>query len=102
MALMQALEQKFAFQGIIAVAPFFGSADELRPLLAKPANKTLRIYMVASKADEYCYNVAQDLANLFPEYGIAHKLDIYTDEGHAFPAAFEDNLPRALDWILHR
>jgi hypothetical protein len=83
------------------VAPFLSDVEALQSVLAEPQNQKLRIYLVASKEDEYCHSVAVKLSVLLPTYGIEHKLDIYTDTGHAFPLSFEQRVPMALDFILN-
>jgi len=101
LALWLALEQTLEVQGLICVAPFLSDVDALRPVLAQQQNQKLRIYLVASKEDEYCYDVAQKLSAFFTEYEIEHRLDIYQDIGHSFPPSFENRVPNALDFILN-
>jgi dienelactone hydrolase len=101
LALWLALERTIEVRGLICVAPFLSDVDALRSVLAQVQNQKLRIYLVASKQDEYCFDVAIKLAELMSEYGICHKLDIYDDTGHAFPASFERRVPIALDFILN-
>jgi predicted esterase len=96
-----ALEQTIKVQGLICVAPFLSDPDALRTVLADSQNQKLRIYLVASKEDEYCYDVAQKLSALFTEYEIEHRLEIYQDIGHSFPPSFENRVPNALDFILN-
>lgn len=100
LALWLALEQTIKVQGLICVAPFLSDVNALKSVLAHPQNRELRIYLVASKKDEYCYDVAVKLSDILPEYGIEHRLDIYPDTGHAFPLAFEKRVPVALDFVL--
>jgi predicted esterase len=102
LALWLALTGVIETRGIIAVVPFLRSAEELRPLLLKPENKAKRIYLVASPQDQYCYQIAQDLAVLLTTCGIVHQLDLYADQGHAFPASFAQKLPYALNFVLER
>lgn len=101
LALWLALERTIEVQGLICVAPFLSDVEALQSALAEPQNQKLRIYLVASREDEYCLNVAVKLSALMPTYGIDHKLDIYTDTGHAFPLSFEQRVPMALDFILN-
>ena len=101
LALWLALERTIEVRGLICVAPFLSEVEALRSLLAQPENQKLRIYLVASKEDEYCYDVAVKLSEIMSQYGIDHKLDIYTDTGHAFPSSFEQRVPIALDFILN-
>jgi predicted esterase len=101
LALWLALEQTLEVQGLICVAPFLSDVDALRPVLAQQRNQKLRMYLVASKEDEYCYDVAHKLSALFSEYEIEHRLDIYQDIGHSFPPSFENHVPNALDFILN-
>jgi predicted esterase len=101
LALWLALEQTIKVQGLICVAPFLSDPDALRTVLADSQNQKLRIYLVASKEDEYCYDVAQKLSALFTEYEIEHRLEIYQDIGHSFPPSFENHVPNALDFILN-
>ena len=100
LALWLALEQTIKVQGLICVAPFLSDPDALRTVLADPRNQNLRVHLVASREDEYCYEVAQKLSALFTEHGIKHRLDIYQDIGHSFPSTFESEVPMALDFIL--
>jgi predicted esterase len=101
LALWLALEQTIAVQGLICVAPFLSDVNALLPVLGQPHSRKQRIYLVASREDEYCYDVALKLTVLLTEFGIQHKLDIYHDTGHAFPASFEERVPLALDFIVH-
>ncbi|MCB9431855.1 MAG: alpha/beta fold hydrolase [Ardenticatenaceae bacterium] len=101
LAIRLALENKLAVKGVLAVAPFLSSPEELRPLLAQASNRTLRFYLVASKEDEYCYAVANELSKLFTEYEIVHQLDIYEDVGHSFPYSFEQKVAEALRFIVN-
>jgi predicted esterase len=100
LALWLALERTFEVRGLICVAPFLPDVEALKEVLALPANRGTRIYLVASEMDQYCLEVAQKLAVILPDYGIEHRLDIYTDIGHAFPPSFEPKIPGALDFIL--
>ena len=100
LALWLALEETIPVRGVIAVAPFLSNPEALNELLAQAASKDLRFYLVASQKDEYCYQVAGKLADMFSQYGIVHKIDIYEDVEHAFPPSFEDRLPQALEFIL--
>lgn len=99
LALWLALTGVIATRGIIAVVPFLRSAAELRPLLLKPENREKRLYLIASPQDQYCYQIAQDLAALLTSCGIVHQLDLYDDVGHSFPASFEQKLPDALNFV---
>jgi predicted esterase len=101
LALWLALNEIIKVQGVIAVAPFLTDVEKLKPLLDKHAGN-LRIFLVASQEDRYCYDVAIKLAELLPQYDIQHKLDIYADVGHAFPSSFEPELPNALEFVLSR
>ena len=101
LALRLAFTQTIKVQGLICVAPFLSDVHALLPMLGQPHSQKQRIYIVASKEDEYCYDVALKLSVLLTEYGIQHKLDIYRDTGHAFPASFEERVPNALDFILN-
>jgi dienelactone hydrolase len=100
LALWLALEKRIAVKGVIAIAPFLRSAEELRPLLSQDVSQKLRFYLVASKGDRYCYNVARDLSKLLTEYKIEHRLDLYDDVEHTFPLSFEQKLPEALSFIV--
>jgi predicted esterase len=101
LALWLALEHTIEVRGLICVAPFLSDVEALKPLLAQPENRNLRFYLVASREDEYCYDVAVKLSKIMSDNGIHHKLDIYTDTGHAFPSSFEARVPVALDFILN-
>jgi predicted esterase len=101
LALWLALERTIEVRGVIAIAPFLSNVEALQSMLADQRNRNQRIYLVASHEDEYCYDVAVQLSTLLPQYGIEHKLDIYSDAGHAFPPSFEHRIPAALDFILN-
>ncbi len=99
-AISLALEQTIKVKGLLCVAPYFTDVEELSPLLAKIKGRRFRVYLVASKDDEFCYEVAVKLAQLLEDYGIEHKLDIYPAVGHSFPPQFEERIPEALAYLL--
>ena len=74
--------------------------DHLLPILEKNSPYDLRAYIVAGARDRYCHKVAQQLAKMLPNYGIACKLDVYPDLEHQFPLDFERKLPEALDFVV--
>lgn len=102
LALRQAFERTLLVNGVLAVAPFLSDVEKLRPALQNPQNREMRVYLVASHEDQYCYEVARELSVLFPEYGIRYQLDISPDVGHAFPSSFEARISDALDFISGR
>jgi predicted esterase len=94
------LSRSIHVRGLILVGPFLVNVDHLLPILEKNSPYDLRAYIVAGARDQYCYGIAQQLANLLPNYGIECKLDIYTDMEHHFPLDFERKLPEALDYVM--
>jgi acetyl esterase/lipase len=86
--------------GLILVAPFVSQVDNLRPLLAKRHQPNLRVFLVASERDEYCRGIAEQMADLFPQYDIPCKLKVYPDLGHSFPPPFEQDMAEALKFVL--
>ncbi len=90
-------------KGILLIAPFLNDARNMIPYLeAGLYSLDLRAYIVASERDEYCRNVAQELAELLPQYNIPCRLDIYPDTGHSFPLPFEAKLPEALAFLMQK
>jgi len=88
--------------GLVLVGPFLPDVNRLVPLLESHPPQGLRAYLVAGQRDRYCLEVAQELADLLPRYGVACTLDEYADLEHAFPLGFERKLPEALDFVIKR
>lgn len=86
--------------GLILVGPFLVNVKQLLPILEKHGPYDLRAYIVASARDVYCHDIAVQLADLLPNYGIQCQLDIYPDTEHSFPLDFENKLPEALDFLI--
>jgi predicted esterase len=87
-------------RGVIAVAPFLPDPEVMRPFLEEQRPADLRVYLVASAGDEYCLQVARQLAEMLPPYGLACHLQVYPDQEHTFPPSFEGDLSKALDFVL--
>ncbi|HJZ49711.1 MAG TPA: hypothetical protein VKE41_21185 [Roseiflexaceae bacterium] len=94
-----ALGGELPARGFIGVGPYLSSVDVMLPLLEAPREHPLRAYLVASQRDEYCYAVAQKLAELLPQHDIACELELHPDLGHDFPPEFERSLIKGLDFI---
>jgi predicted esterase len=101
LALWLGLEGALAAKGVLCVAPFLSEVEALEPLLAALDRPDFRIYLVASPGDKYCHQVAVRLSGMLTSYGIEHRLDLYEDVGHAFPAPFRERIPAALEYLLH-
>jgi predicted esterase len=86
-------------RGLILVGPFLADVQELVPLMEAHSPQGLRAYLVAGQRDQYCLGVAQRLATLFPQHGVACELDVYPDIEHSFPLDFESRLPHALEYV---
>lgn len=95
-----ALGRKIRVRGLVLVGPFLSNVHNLLPTLEEHKPYNLRAYIVAGMRDQYCYEIAQQLSELLPKYGIQCKLDVYDDMEHAFPHDFERKLPEALDYIM--
>jgi predicted esterase len=96
-----ALSGKIKVQGVLLISPFLNDARNMIPYLdAGLYSPDLRAYLVASERDEYCRNIAQQLAELLPQYNIACRLEIYPDTGHSFPLPFEAKLPEVLAFLM--
>jgi len=95
-----ALTGTIKVRGLILVGPFLADAQELVPLMEAHPPQGLRAYLVAGQRDQYCLGVAQRLATLLPQHGIACELDVYPDVEHSFPLEFESKLPHALEYVL--
>jgi predicted esterase len=87
-------------RGVIAVAPFLPDPEVLRPFLEEGRAAGLRVYLVASAGDEYCLQIARQLAEMLPPYCLACHLQVYPDQEHTFPPSFEQALSEALDFVL--
>jgi predicted esterase len=87
-------------RGLILIAPFLPDVDSLLPVLAARPAAGLRVYLVASDDDPYCFDVARKLSAILPHYSIACELETYPKVGHSFPPAFEERLPAALEYVL--
>ena len=87
-------------RGLILVGPYLADVNNLLPTLDKHGPYDLRAYIVAGTRDQYCHQIAQQLAELLPNYGITCKLDVYADMEHRFPLDFEHKLPEALDYVM--
>jgi len=85
--------------GVIGVGPFLANVESVLPLLEAPRERPLRAYLIASQRDQYCYGVAQKLAELLPPHGIACEVELHPDLGHDFPPEFERSLLKGLDFI---
>lgn len=94
-----ALSGELPTRGFIGVGPYLSSIGSVLPLLEAQREQPLRAYLVASQRDEYCYGVAQKLAELLPQYGIPCELELHPDLGHDFPPEFERSLIKGLDFI---
>lgn len=95
-----ALGRSIQVRGLILVGPFLVNVNNLLPALEKNAPYVLRAYIVAGTRDEYCHQVALQLVDLLPHYGVQCKLDVYADMEHKFPVDFEQKLPAALDFVM--
>ncbi len=95
-----ALSDTIDVRGCLLVAPFLSDVDNLLPLLEKRMARRMRVYLVASQDDEYCYGIAQKLAALLPQYGIECEVEWYPEVGHSFPPPFGNRLPDALNFII--
>lgn len=93
------LSRLILVRGLILVGPFMANPDHLLPILEKNGPYDLRAYIVAGARDRYCYGMAQQLAKILPNYGIAYKLDVYPNQEHQFPLDFERKLHEALDFV---
>jgi len=100
LALWLVLSGAIQAQGLILVGPFLQDINDIIPFLEQHAPSGLRVYLVAGQRDRYCLEIAQQLATLLPQYGIACKLDEYSDLEHNFPLDFEKKLPEALSFVL--
>lgn len=95
-----ALSGELPARGFIAVGPYLSNVDSLVPLLEARPRQPLRAYLVASQRDNYCYAVAQKLAELLPRHDIQCELELHPDLGHDFPPEFERSLLNGLDFIM--
>lgn len=93
------LSRAIRARGLILVGPFLVDVNHLLPILDQHGPYDLRAYIVAGMRDQYCHRVAQQLAELLPNYGITCKFDVYADLEHRFPLDFERKLPEALDFV---
>jgi predicted esterase len=95
-----ALSGELSARGFVAVGPYLSRVESVLPLLDAPRAQPMRAYLVASQRDQYCYQIAQRLAELLPAHGIACELEQHPDLGHDFPPEFERSLARGLDFIM--
>lgn len=87
-------------RGLVLVGPFLADVESVVPLLEARRPRGLRAFIAAGERDRYCYGVAQRLAALLPQYGVACRLETYPGLEHGFPQDFESRLPHALEYVL--
>ncbi|MCA9925927.1 MAG: alpha/beta hydrolase [Anaerolineales bacterium] len=98
-----ALSGKIKTNGLLLVAPFLNDARSMLPYLeAGHYPSEMRAYIVASEKDEYCCNIARQLAEFLPQFNIPCRREIYPDVGHSFPPSFEAKLPEALAFLIQK
>ena len=94
------LNRAIEVRGLVLVGPFLVDVNHLLPILEQHGPYDLRVYLVAGARDVYCREIARQLAELLPKYGIQCQLDVYPDLEHSFPLDFERKLPEALDYVM--
>jgi pimeloyl-ACP methyl ester carboxylesterase len=100
LAVWLTLSKTVRVNGLILVGPFLENVESLIPLLETHRPQGLRAYLVAGRRDEYCYGIAQQLAELLPRYDIECELEVYADLDHSFPQGFDGKLADALDYVV--
>ncbi|MCI0393877.1 MAG: alpha/beta fold hydrolase [Chloroflexi bacterium] len=95
-----ALSGTIQVRGLVLVAPFLPDPKNMIPHLeARKYGTDLRVYLAASEQDEYCLDVARQLADFLPRYEVACQLEVFSDLGHSFPVQLEQNLPQVLAFV---
>lgn len=97
MAFHVALEQPFRFQGVIPVAGRYSPAASIR--LQSGASNMPRFFLMVGSEDGSVESNRQALKDL-PLFGVPTKLALYPRVGHSFPAYWQNEVRKALDYIF--
>ena len=99
-AIEAALKGHFPMRGFLAVAPYTGDRDAMRPLLDSIENKQLRGYFLLGEKDDECNPGAIWLYEELKKRGVACEMKKSPDLAHEFPDDFDTILPEILKFIL--
>jgi predicted esterase len=103
LAIWLALSGTIEARGFIAVGPggpYMNEPDKWVPLIEAGQARGLRGYMIIGEQDVFCYEGTQALASMLQSRDVPCELEVHPNLGHDFPHDFQQNLPRALEFVL--
>jgi predicted esterase len=103
LAIWLAMSGTIQARGFIAVGPggpYMNEPDKWVPLIEASQARGLRGYMIIGEQDVFCYEGTQALASMLQSRDVPCELEVHPNLGHDFPHDFQQNLPRALEFVL--